>query len=54
MFVVYDKDGNEHKITHAIDYKTAIKGGVLTAEKPVKKEPVKKGPVKKESIKKQG
>ena len=37
MFVVYDKDGNEHKINHEIDYRTAIRGGVLTAEKPVKK-----------------
>ena len=45
MFVVYDKDVNEHKITHQIDYKTAIRGGVLTAEKPVKKVVVKKDPV---------
>jgi hypothetical protein len=33
-FIVYDKEGNLHKICHAIDVKTAIRGGCFTMEPP--------------------
>lgn len=45
-FIVYDKEGKEHKIDHAIDVKNHIAGGYFTVEKPVIEAPEVKKPKK--------